>query len=214
MKAAGTTAAISLDAIATFFQAVSQANCTQEDCQTAPQLHEPEASVRTVVDGRTRPTAASSPVPFQRLANETHHRMSDRAPWFKRTWKCIFAGIEGKSGRRRRNVLPGFTTVAACCRMPISDNSFRLVQARLRHHSDSILRIRCSFSSGKRSNPKPVSISIPRKVRTEEGPSTLWCATGTPKATHVASARAKLSAHSWESGRPKTENRPGSGCPK
>ena len=83
--------------------------------------------------------------------------------------------------------------------------------ALVRHHSDNILRIRCSFS---RSNPNTVSISIPRKVRTEAGPSTLWCATGTPKAAHVASALAKLSAHSWESGRPKTENRPGSGCPK
>jgi hypothetical protein len=81
-----------------------------------------------------------------------------------------------------RNVRPGLTAAAAWLRYPISCSSSLLVQTHLREHSfNSVLR--CSgFSVGNSRMSCSVSNSKSRKVRTDEGPSSLCSATGRPKA--------------------------------
>ena len=109
------------------------------------------------------------------------------------TWWSSAVTVVDASIRLRKNVRPGFTTVAAWFSKPIKERSSRL-RPDLRgtpgdlliHHSSFDFSSR-SLCCGKRSSNASVSISIPRKVIDVADPSVLSSATGTPSSPHSAS---------------------------
>ena len=76
------------------------------------------------------------------------------------------------------NVLPGFTTLHACCSFPTSDSSSFKVQKFLPSQLATMTSAQSAFLPGG-IDMATVSISIPKKVRVVAGPSSFSGATGT-----------------------------------
>ena len=106
--------------------------------------------------------------------------MSTRASRFRRAKWSGCCSLDKREKRGRRKMQPGWMTVAACDRCPNRDSSSFLVQCFFFPHSCWSSRRRATFSWGRLSCSITLSIWIPRKVRTVNGPSVLWCASGAP----------------------------------
>ncbi len=78
-----------------------------------------------------------------------------------------------------RNVLPGGTTVDACCSYPITDSSCRFVQCFTACQYLIVSWSSANLSAGRRNSARRVSITMPTKVMLVDGPSTLSGATRT-----------------------------------
>ena len=83
--------------------------------------------------------------------------------------------------RRRRKNLPGLTTLQAKDNFPIKESNSLFRQDFLYIHWLSKALISCNFSWGSLHTISVVSISMPRKVKTVEGPTTFFELIGTPK---------------------------------
>ena len=93
------------------------------------------------------------------------------------------------------NERPGRTTAAAWFRRPIRDCSSLLVGFVVDCQRRRVCFSRVSFATGSLSTWLRVSISIPRKVRDVEGPSTLPGAAGRPSSAPSPSAVCRAEAH-------------------
>ena len=91
--------------------------------ENAPQPIFPDASDVIVTSGETLPSDAIILTPFQSNKNMTHHSRSERKLALRRIWRCSSLATWARSIMRRRNDRPGFTTLVACWRWPISDKS-------------------------------------------------------------------------------------------
>ena len=153
----------------------------------APQPHEPDASdTNTAVGAWGR----KKPMPFQLWRYCAHHCKSDLNSRLMRMGWSRASNLMDRSIIRRTNVLPGLTTVAACCSCPIRDSS-SLFEHLLRRCQDLMVCWRSSsFSWGRLRTSRAVSIWMPRNARVIEGPMTLSGATGTPNASQTASTLA------------------------
>ena len=100
------------------------------------------------------------------------------------------------------NSLPAGTTLAAKASFPISERSCRLVAFRRSCHLPSSCRSSFSLVGGSLNSWSVESSSIPRKVRVDEGPSTLSMATGIPKDLHKDRVLSLASPQAEESGGP------------
>ena len=80
---------------------------------------------------------------------------------------------------------PGFTTLQANDKEPISDNNSRLVHFLRCDHIDSLSDSSLYLSGGSLMMRCSVSISIPRYVRSWEGPTILSGAKGTPSSRNA-----------------------------
>ena len=68
-----------------------------------------------------------SQTPFHKSRKVSHQMMSDFVAPRREIWWWFFFVIASSSDRRCRNVLPGCTTIQACCSFPTSDfDSFPL----------------------------------------------------------------------------------------
>ena len=142
-------------------QAVSlQASWNQPSSQKAPQPQLPDASGVRMSVSSCSPNATKRETPLQSLRNSCHHARSDLAPLFRLKWWWGFQTVALKSNSRRRNALPGLTTVAACCSWPASDNKPRLVQHLFWSHSLTQSHHLTSLPWGSRSSTWIVSVSI------------------------------------------------------
>ena len=117
-------------------------------------------------------------------------------------WWCFFDTLHSSSNILLRKVQAGLTTLHACCNLPT--NAFR---CHFRHDflpTNVVIRL-CNSSSlwvGSLVNSCMVSSSIPRKVMTEQAPSSLSTATGIPKCSETDNSNVILAMHSADYGRP------------
>lgn len=146
-------------------------------------------------------------IPFHRVQNDSHHWRSDLKSLLSRIrwWGhgvIPLSALCRRSIIHLRNDLPGRMTLHAWFNTSTSDSSSRREQSRLYCQETSKDFNQCNLSSGRRSWPVTVLISIPKIVRHVAGPSTLCAAMGTPSSAHVPRVVFKERPQSGESGGP------------
>ena len=145
----------------------------------APQPHVPDASEVMVTSGG--PFVMITAAPFYCEANVFHHIISEQNSAFKWLWWCLcFATLRSAIAQCRKD-LPGRITLHACCRVPVRDSSSVRVHAFLDSHVVTKSNSHCNLSAGSLSFPCRVSMMMPRKISTGNGPSRFLGANGTPR---------------------------------
>ena len=114
------------------------------------------------------------------IKNVVHHKRSERMPALSRYCLPIRPIFEHSSNIRRRNVLPGMTTWAACPSFPINDTSSFGVQDLFPCHCWSSSFNSMTLDSGSHTSAASVSSSNPRKVIQVVGPPTCSPLLGIP----------------------------------
>ena len=99
-------------------------------------------------------------------------------------------------------VLPGLTTLVACCNVPTSDNISLFVAFFLGSQAFIISRVLESLSVGNLISIRHVLSMIPRIDKDVAGASNLSVAKGTPRSLHNDVKMSTLCWHIWDSGGP------------
>ena len=134
--------------------------------------------------------------------NRCHHRRSER--------KSFVSRIKWDSSLKRAaapyiletNVLPGITTLVACCSRPTRDRISLLVTFLRGNQNATWFWILLSLSSGKRACMEWVSRVIPKNVRLCEGPSIFSKARGIPSKEQISLITVRLLVHVGNCGGP------------
>ena len=117
--------------------------------------------------------------PFQDSKNVCHQARSGRNATLSRTNDSrLDPDPLSRSNMRLRNVLPGRTTLQACCSFPVSDHSSLMLQNFLPLHWARRTCSSVSLSWGRRKHIRTESSSMPRKDKPVVGPSSFSIATG------------------------------------
>lgn len=124
----------------------SHFHCNHHDPQWAPQPQEPEASVSSGMAGIE--TFGTMETPFHLSIKTNHQFRSERVDELRRIHRSCVCTVETSSIKRRTNVRPGRTTVAACCKCPKRDSRSLFLHAFLPSQSLTKDRVRCNLSSG------------------------------------------------------------------
>ena len=135
----------------------------------APQPHVPDVSEVMVTSGG--PFGMITAAPIHCEANVFHHIISEQNSAFKWMWWCLcFAILRSAIAQCSK----GRITLHACCRVPVRDSSSVQVHVFLDSHVVTKSNSHCNLSAGSLSSPCRVSMMMPRKISTGDGPSRFW----------------------------------------
>ena len=180
-------------------------HCNHCVLNTAPQPHEPEASV--CIDKSDSEAVLSAGwrnmlSPFQDCRKVCHHIKSDLNSLFSLVRKCIFWSLAAVTYIIATSVLPGLTTFVACCSKLTNERISLFVAFLFFNHVSSFTWIRVSFSCSSLISICWISRIIPRNVKVVDGPSTLLGANGTPSSLHSPMNMFRFYWHMGDEGGP------------